>query len=173
MKSKKPPTKTDRNRTTRIPPRELIEAASAVRLAMERFRAFTAPDRPTADQLQAISRMSRACLRSDEAHQRAMASMTALRSAPPRTAVKPTLPVAGQIFLRRSDICKCCGAPRQSFEFVLKDEEGLRTARADELTKHGFHVRPEDVDMVASLIAQQVGLWNGRVTRIDGTDHKA
>jgi hypothetical protein len=65
--------------------------------------------------------------------------------------------------------CSHCGADRHGYEFLIKDDQpGTRSARPEELTRHGFHVLPDDVDMVATLIAQQIAKWNGLTRTIPG-----
>ena len=64
-----------------------------------------------------------------------------------------------------------CGADQLGYDFVIQDDEpGERTATPDELMAHGFHVAPASVDMVATLIAQQIAKWNGLTRSIPGKD---
>ena len=79
--------------------------------------------------------------------------------------------VKPSIHFRRVKCCPKCGADKQSFEFIIMDEQpGERTATPDELMQHGFHVPPASVDLVASLIAQQFAKWHGVTRFIPGLD---
>ncbi len=78
-------------------------------------------------------------------------------------------PITPSITFTRMNRCPKCGANREGFEFLIRDEQaGERTARPEELMRHGFHVPPSSVDLVASLIAQQIAKWNGLTNTIPG-----
>ncbi len=53
-----------------------------------------------------------------------------------------------------------------SMAFIV-DGEG-REAKPAELMKHGFHVKPEDVDCIATLLARQIETVNVNMRRIYG-----
>ncbi len=49
--------------------------------------------------------------------------------------------VTPSIHFRRMNRCPKCGADKEGYEFlVMDDQPSERTARPEELIKHGFHV---------------------------------
>lgn len=76
-----------------------------------------------------------------------------------------------RIHFRLMSRCQKCGSDKHGYEFIIQDDEpGERTATPEELMTHGFHVEPGSVDMVATLLAQQVAKWNGLMRSIPGKD---
>lgn len=56
---------------------------------------------------------------------------------------------------------------RETLHFVHVDG---RKATPAELMAHGFHVKPDDVDLVATLVAQQLAVWSGEIKQITGRE---
>lgn len=77
---------------------------------------------------------------------------------------------AGPIILRR--IVHGAAGPRYTRETLLFAHEDGRKAKPAELMEHGFHVQPRDVDLVATLVVQQLAVWSGEMESIIGKERK-